>query len=313
MPEISTPATTRSADALTAAVEAARDAGLEVTDPVILHDAFSVVARLDPSPVVARVPTVLPTPLRSPEAMELRQRTELAVVRWLSGRGLPVAVPSPLVPEQPIRRNGFHITMWEPVRRPATEDTPDYIAHYALIPALHRELREYPETLPFMAMLEMIPVSLAELADHPELLAPDDLARANREWEILSRRIGSREAFADTFPGVEVQAIHGDSPPFNLISTEGGQVYSDFEDVGCGPVEWDMTMTGPDGVAAYNAAAVPLGMRRLDEDVLAVMDATRLLQIVACAVLLPSYPALAEGLIPIVDHWRTTTPAAGLT
>ncbi|PWV46860.1 hypothetical protein BDW27_113169 [Nocardiopsis sp. L17-MgMaSL7] len=68
----------RTASAVSAAVGAGRELGLTVTDPRVLHDLFSVVVHLAPSPVVARLPTVLPdtTPLDSVTA---RQRAELDV------------------------------------------------------------------------------------------------------------------------------------------------------------------------------------------------------------------------------------------
>ncbi|WP_344931522.1 hypothetical protein [Saccharopolyspora gregorii] len=50
----------RTARALAAATAAGRDLGLDVGAATVLHDAFSVVVHLSPSPVVVRVPTVLP-------------------------------------------------------------------------------------------------------------------------------------------------------------------------------------------------------------------------------------------------------------
>ncbi|GHB48866.1 hypothetical protein GCM10010377_44790 [Streptomyces viridiviolaceus] len=50
----------RTSFAVDAAVGAGRDLGLTVTDAKVLHDLFSVVVHLAPSPVVVRIPTVLP-------------------------------------------------------------------------------------------------------------------------------------------------------------------------------------------------------------------------------------------------------------
>ena len=62
--------------AVDAAVGVGREFGLTVTDAVVLHDVFSVVVHLAPSPVVARVPVVLPhyTDLGS---LARRQQAEL--------------------------------------------------------------------------------------------------------------------------------------------------------------------------------------------------------------------------------------------
>ena len=50
----------RTARAVGAAAAAGRQLGLEVREPRVLYDVFSVVVHLAPSPVVVRVPTVLP-------------------------------------------------------------------------------------------------------------------------------------------------------------------------------------------------------------------------------------------------------------
>src|SRR3954468_4693838 len=102
---------TRSQRALAAAAAAGRELGLTVDNPTIVHDAFSVVVHLAPSPVVVRVPVVLP------DGFELsmqtpRQTRELAAVAWLADRGQPVVRPSPLVPRKPVVADGFSMTFW---------------------------------------------------------------------------------------------------------------------------------------------------------------------------------------------------------
>src|SRR5690606_16090808 len=101
----------RTSAAVDAAVGAARDLGLVVTDAAVLHDMFSVVVHLGPAPVVARIPTVL-----SPAQMALlerRQQAELEVTAWLAGQGIPVIAPSAAVPREPVRRDGFTMTFWQ--------------------------------------------------------------------------------------------------------------------------------------------------------------------------------------------------------
>ncbi|HEX2212203.1 MAG TPA: aminoglycoside phosphotransferase family protein, partial [Mycobacterium sp.] len=101
----------RTARAVAAAVAAGTDLGLHVADPRVLYDVFSVVVHLRPAPVVVRVPTVLPRSYStSPEAQTVQQRAELAVTEWLADRGHPVVRPSPLVPREPVRREGFSMT-----------------------------------------------------------------------------------------------------------------------------------------------------------------------------------------------------------
>ena len=75
----------RTAHAVDAAVRAGRDLGLTVTDAEVLYDVFSVVVRLAPAPVVARVPTVLPHHVDL-AGLARRQQAELDVARWLADR-----------------------------------------------------------------------------------------------------------------------------------------------------------------------------------------------------------------------------------
>lgn len=312
MPDFPTPQdlaarTTRAVDAATGA---GRELGLDVTEPVVLHDSFSVVVHLAPAPVVARVPTVLPAAENLAE-LEERQREELAVVDWLAARGHPVVVPSPLAPLEPVRRDGFSMTFWEHVRK--SEDAePDYARNAALIADLHGALRDYPRELPFLAALEpKLPEAADHLREHPAVLEragldPADLERAERQWAVLEPLVASREGFEAAFPGIPIQPVHGDAPAYNIIDTVDGKLCSDFEVITLGPVEWDLALIGPDGEARYNARAEDLGLRPLDEQVLRVVEFAGLLRGIACLALTPQLPVLAEGLKPVIEIWRAT-------
>ncbi|WP_245886799.1 phosphotransferase [Umezawaea tangerina] len=298
----------RTARAVAAAVGAGRELGLEVGEPEVLHDVFSVVVHLAPAPVVVRVPTVLPPSLRADlAARQRRQRHELDVVGWLAAQGFPVIPPSPLVPRSPVVRDGFSMTFWRFVE--VEEREPDYARNAASTVALHAALREYPGELPFLSSFDgSIGESLDVLEAHPELLAPADLERARHEWAGLEPAFTSRAGFAAAFPGVAVQTVHGDSPPYNLVHTAGGDLHADFELVTTGPVELDLAMIGPEAEDAYDEAATELGLPTLDRRVLAAVNAAAQLQVVACLALVPELPILAEGLKPALDLWRGTPP-----
>ncbi|GAB3736836.1 aminoglycoside phosphotransferase family protein [Amycolatopsis oliviviridis] len=295
----------RTARAVAAAVSAGRDLGIAVTEPEVLYDVFSVIVRLAPSPVVVRVPTVLPR-TTTPEAQLTDQRRELAVAAWLGEKGLPVVKPSPLVPAEPVRRDGFSMTFWELVE--FVEDANLAVGYTAkLVAKLHAALRDYPGELAFLNGLDpFIPDGLAQLEGRPDLLDPADLDRARREWETLRPLLESEEAFAKAFPGVTVQPIHGDSPGYNLIVTTEGDLYSDFELVKRGPIESDLAFNGPEGIEAYNAAAEELGLREVDETVLKTIEAAGRLQMVACLSMAPELPMLVEGMKPMIDLWRAS-------
>ncbi|GAA2669448.1 MULTISPECIES: phosphotransferase [Actinosynnema] len=302
----------RTAAALDAAVEAGRELGLDVGEAEVLYELFSVVVRLAPSPVVARVPVVLPA-TTTLDSLAARQRDELAVAAWLAGRGVPVIEPSPLAPAEPVRRGGFSMTFWTYVEQDR-ERQPDYAANTESTARLHAALRDYPGELAFLSSAEpeFVTAALAELAGRPDLLAPQDLERALREWEVLEPLVRSREAFEARFPGVDLQPVHGDSPPANIFHGVDGDRYSDFEMVTLGPVEWDLGGLGAELASAYDKGAREVGIRELDADALAFVDAVGKLRIIACLALVPQLPVLADYLTPAVDQWRAGAFAGGV-
>lgn len=302
----------RTAAALDAAVGAGRDLGLPVSDATVLYDLFSVVVHLAPAPVVARIPVVLPN--SDPAALMRRQRAELDVTTWLAERGVPVLRPSPLVPAEPVRRDGFSMTFWELAEEDRTRE-PDYAANSELVAGLHAALRDYPGRLSFLSAAEprVVADSLGQLADRRDLLEAADLDRAVREWRILEPYVRSRELFEQTFPGIGIQPVHGDSPPANIFYGVDGDRYSDFELITLGPVEWDLAGLGPDLEAAYDRGALRHGLRPLDQGVLGFVNAVGMLRAVTTLALAPQLPVLVDYLKPAVEQWRSMPFAGGLT
>jgi hypothetical protein len=300
----------RTARAVAAATAAGTELGLRVDEPRVLYDVFSVIVHLAPTPVVVRVPAVLPPSyLRDPDAQTAQQRSELAVAGWLADRGHPVVPPSPLVPREPVRRDGFSMTFWQFVEQ-VPDAAPDTRRRIELTAWLHAALRDYDAgELGFWAPFgTYIPEGLAELRRMPDLVASADLERAQREWAVLAPVLTSRAAFESAFPGVDLQPIHGDAPYHNMIATPDGELWSDFELVTFGAVESDLAMVGPEGVATYDAAAVALGLRPLDQRVLRVTEAAARLANIAVLAMAPSLPMLVDAVKPIIDLWRDTPP-----
>lgn len=304
----------RTARAVAAATAAGHDLGLTVREPQVLHDLFSVIVHLAPSPVVVRVPTVLPYSSGSDLAAQAtRQRAELSVAGWLSEQGYPVVPPSPLTPCEPVQRDGFSMTCWQFVERDTTTDTP-WTRKVGWTADLHAAMRDYPGELAFLSTVDStLPDSLTMLEKHPGPLDSGDLDRAWREYATLEPVLRSREQFEAEFPDAPAQPIHGDSPPYNLIHTPTGPLYSDFELTMLGPAEWDIALAGADGEAAYNDNAQRVGLRQLDNGALRVVEAFGLLQNIACLALVPQLPILEDALKPMVEHWRTAPFAGGLT
>jgi hypothetical protein len=304
----------RTARAVASATAAGRDLGLDVIEPRVLYDVFSVIVHLAPSPVVVRVPTVLPPSYASsPETQTAQQRAELAVAGWLADRGHPVVPPSPLVAREPVRRDGFSMTFWQFVEQ-VPDAEPDMRTRIEQTARLHAALREYDGGgLGFWTPFgTYIPEGLAELKRMPALITSADLERAQQEWDVLSPVLTSRKAFESAFPGADVQPIHGDAPYHNMIVTPDGELWSDFELVTLGAVECDLAMVGPEGIAIYDAAAVALGLRPLDERVLRVTEAAGRLAMIAALAMAPALPMLVEAINPMVDLWRDTPPVTEL-
>lgn len=289
-----------------AAVAAARSIGLEVATARVLHDVFSVVVHLEPLPVVARIPVVLP-PGTDLDHQAERQQRELDVLAWLDGRGVPVVRPAPGLPRSPVVVDGFCMSFWE-LADVAEDHEPYSGVEIARSADLHAELADYPAPLPFLSPFNWAVANmLGGLADAGPL-SGDEIRRARGEFELLQTVLGERAAFESAFGPVHVQAIQGDAPSHNVIRTTTGLLYSDFEDVTLGPVEWDLAMVGPDGVAEYDAAARALGRPPTDPRVQPVLDAARTLQLVGCVALIPELPVLGEGLAQVVESWRASPP-----
>ncbi|GAA2776462.1 phosphotransferase [Nonomuraea dietziae] len=302
----------RTSAAVDAAVAAGRVLGLTITDPTVLHDVFSVVVHLVPSPVVARIPTVLPHP-DDLTTLARRQQDELDVTRWLAAQGVPVIAPSPLVPREPVQRDGFSMTFWSFVPEDRDKE-PDYVANAESVADLHAAMRTYPGQLEFLGAADprFIAESLARLDHFPTLIGAAELDRARREWQILKPLVRSRTAFEARFPGIDLQPIHGDSPPANIFSGVDGDLYADFELVTLGPVEWDLAALGPEHESAYNRGARRNGTRPLNEEVLGFVNALGMLRVIATLTLVPQLPELMEYLKPAVDHWQTMPFAGGM-
>ncbi len=300
----------RTARAVSAATAAGTELGLRVDEPRVLYDVFSVIVHLAPAPVVVRVPTVVPPSYSTaPEAQTAQQRAELAVTGWLADRGYPVVRPSPLVPREPVRRDGFSMTFWQFVEQ-IPDAEPDMRNRIEQTARLHAALRHYDACdLGFWAPFgTYIPEGLAELKRLPDLIGEADLERAQQEWAVIAPILTSRKAFEAAFPGVELQPIHGDAPYHNMISTPGGELWSDFELITVGAVESDLAFVGPEDLATYDAAAARLGLRPLDAGLLRVTEAAGQLAMIAALAMAPQLPMLVEGIAPMIDLWRSTPP-----
>ena len=93
-----------------------------------------------------------------------------------------------------------------------------------------------------------------------------------------------------------------------MIATPDGELWSDFELVTLGAIESDLAMVGPEGIAAYDAAAEALGLRPVDARVYHITEAAGRLAMVAALAMAPNLPMLRDGLAQMLDRWRDTEP-----
>lgn len=248
----------RSRRAVAAAVAVARRHGLDVREPVVLADLFSLMVHLRPAPVVARVATCMPK-LRSP--IDDWLRLELEVTSFLSAEGAPVVAPSPELPAGPHSADGFAMSFWthlepDPDRTPSTADCA------AMLVDLHGVLRTYPGRLP--------PFCASDIDRGLDLLGQAGDVLSGPEVELLRASAERLTPFLAA-SNDESQPLHGDAHPGNLIATKNGLVWIDFEDVCRGPVEWDL--------ASMMDAEVVAEHHRPDPEILARCTQLRALQV----------------------------------
>ncbi|MGY1590924.1 hypothetical protein ACI79D_02990 [Geodermatophilus sp. SYSU D00708] len=296
----------RRAQAVAAAVAAGRESGLDVIEPRVLYDVFSVVVHLAPAPVVVRVPTVLPRTVRADPAGQVTQMaTELAVAGWLAARGFPVVRPAAA---RPWVHEGQAMTAWQFVEVVA-EPVPAEQQGSATA-RLHAELADCPLRLAWWFPLD---ASVADGIDQLDAFLPqEDVERARAEWALLRPLAEDRAAFSAAFPAAHLQPVHGDAPFYNLLPTAGGPVAADLEHVHLGLREWDLTGAPPAVRTGYVAEAERLGLPPLDEALTAVAERGRDLQLLAVLPLDVELPGLLDGLAPLVEAWRARPPLRDL-
>ena len=237
--------------AVRAAVTVAARFGIGGTDPVVLADGANIVVHLRPAPVVAKV--AASTPAVRADNQDWLQR-ELDVSAFLAAEGAPVVPPSPDVPATIHHDDGHVMSFWLylPPADPARPLRPDEETIGSMLRDLHAALRRYPKTQPELAPLQDIPAFLAR----PQTQIPQ---KGKAALAAAYRRLT-----AELDPAAPQQALHGDAGAGNLMATDRGWVWHDFEDTCSGPVAWDLAAStasqyrdGPRIVAAYRDPVDP--------------------------------------------------------
>lgn len=215
---------------MAAAMSTASALDLPVDDAVVLSDSNRLVVHLTPCDVVARVAAAAP-------AYRERLAREVEVARQAFDTGSPVAALDPRVEPRLFDHDGFAISLWthfEPVRRVVPP------AEYAeALGRLHAGLRRLDGAAPHV--MDRVVVTERYVVDNE---VTPDLAEADRA--LLAGTLTDLRA-SITARGADEQLLHGEPHAGNVLDTERGPLFVDFENSARGPVEFDLAWV-PDEV-----------------------------------------------------------------
>jgi hypothetical protein len=214
--------------ALAAARAVALANSVACEDAIVVAARSNVLVHLKPAPVIARV--MSGTAVLHDDVEKWLAR-EVAVGAFLAERGLAVP-PSDVLAPGPHQYDGLWMTFWEFVEHDASRFLPPAHELGGSLRELHAALAEFPGKLGQLSdVRDWLDRLLARLRPSPRLAAQDrDLLRS-RLHEMTPT------VFETSLPA---QAIHGDASVSNLLRTDNGLIWNDFEDACIGPVHWDV-------------------------------------------------------------------------
>ncbi len=215
--------------ALAAAQAVAREHGVACHEAVLIAAGSNVLVHLKPAPVVARVMTGTAVLHDDPGQWLAR---EVAVAAFLAERTDLAVAPSDILPPGPHKRDGLWMTLWKFVAHDAQAPPPQPRELGRSLRELHAALADFPGDLaPLSGVGDWLGRLLAELRPSPSLTVTD-IDWLRRKLDALTPAVFERS--------LPTQALHGDASVGNLLRTESGLVWNDFEDVCAGPVAWDV-------------------------------------------------------------------------
>ncbi len=202
--------------------------GLTAHDAVVLHNSNKLTLRLQPCDVLARVAPVA----------DQSARFEVDVAQRLAAAGSPVAA---LEAPEVFVRDGYVVTLWAYYEPVTTQAIPP--ADYACaLERLHAGLRKIDLPAPHFTDRVSAAQLLAADRDRTPELADADRAFLAGTLERLRRAVSGS--------GRPEQLLHGEPHPGNLLSTQAGLLFVDFETCCRGPIEFDLAHA-PDEVGDH--------------------------------------------------------------
>lgn len=209
--------------ALTAACEVAAAHGLKFEQAIVLQNLSNVIIHFSPTSVVARVSTTTGT-VRIGDAWFAR---EVAVAKHLTAAGAPIIPLSSAIEPGPHQHLGLVLSFWEFVQI-IEEPFDPYQAGQALR-SCHEALTSFSEELPILGLISEAQQLLDQLINESQFEAAD---------AAMLLRVSQR--VAEQLQSLSIQPLHGDPHSGNVLNTTCSILWTDWEDVMRGPIEWDL-------------------------------------------------------------------------
>lgn len=228
--------------------------GLDASVAEVLHSSNNTIVHLAASRVIAKVGTG-----SGPEALAF----ELEVARHLAERRAEIALPTTIVPAGPHVEDGLAVTLWTYLSNDPDNEVSDE-QRAASLARLHAALADWPGRLPDY-LDDVAAIGRLVEDDRAMRKVPRDgleLLRGEfaRVEPMLSRSIGARVV------------LHGAPHLHNVLATDHGLRWIDFETCRRGPIEADYAYLGDAGLAI---AGIDPDLLRLAARMLRVSVAVR--------------------------------------
>jgi Ser/Thr protein kinase RdoA (MazF antagonist) len=241
---------------LAAAAALLKRLGLPAGEHCVLSNRGNLIVYFPVTSLVARVATLTAWTRREPYAWLAR---EVAVARYVAGRGGPVVPPARDVDPGPHWQDGFAISLWEHAggmagklapAAPAAEPGPAECG--VLLARFHEAARDCPAELGDLSpATEQVTGALAVI-EREHLAGAPALARLHAEHDRVLDGIGRARAAFETL------VLHGDAHAGNVLRAgqgRSGWAWVDLEETTRGPAGWDLaTLTSRYDEAGARAA-----------------------------------------------------------
>ncbi len=147
-----------------------------------------------------------------------------------------------------VERGGLILSFWE--RETLSSAAVDPAAAGAALRRAHELLVDYDAPLPRWGGFAEAREVLARVRVDG-LMDEDDLARVDAAWERAERIVEDAESRSAAF-----QAVHGDAHIGNVLATQRGPLWTDWEDAFVGPIEFDIACLSALGLVR-NVQVIP--------------------------------------------------------